>query len=663
MKYRKDIDGLRAVAVLAVVLFHAKVPGFAGGFVGVDVFFVISGYLITGLIADDCRQGRFTFATFYFRRIRRIVPALLCVYVACTLAAALLMLPSDMAEFARSLVSSAAFVSNHFFYHLAGYFGGQSDLKPLLHTWSLSIEEQFYLVWPLLFLVVARWRRGWLPYLVWATGAISLAASVVMVGQQKEAAFFLAPFRAWELLLGAALALLTRQPAMGAWKAELCAGSGLLMILGSVLLLDEGHAFPGLLAVPPCLGAALLIVAGMERQPAVTRLLSTRPAVVVGLISYSLYLWHWPLLAFARYHLDRSLHWGEVACLLAASLLAAFATYRYVEQPARRLQLTRAPQVIGAGLLALGAIALIGHRIDSSRGWTFNLDPEIRRLDATARTENIFRRPCSGPKNIVRDDEACTFGRPRSSTSYDMAIFGDSHADHYTPAMSVLAQRAGMSGRQITVGGCLALLGYTEIVSPYATEARCRSLREAMVGFVEGNPRLQVAVLAQHWSVYTGKILYREEGQQPFYLLGAKHDERSEQRSLQVLQQSIEQTIDFFERRGIHVLLLGEVPPFRHDPIKCIAAAIRRGLGAQSCRRPATEIQEHIGAMNSVLSDLARRRKNVSFFSPLDAMCDQAWCSPIVDDVYMYRDRGHLNRIGAEHLARTMRLPHKQPRS
>ena len=145
MKYRKDIDGLRAVAVLAVVLFHAKVPGFAGGFVGVDVFFVISGYLITGLIADDCRQGRFTFATFYFRRIRRIVPALLCVYVACTLAAALLMLPSDMAEFARSLVSSAAFVSNHFFYHLAGYFGGQSDLKPLLHTWSLSIEEQFYL--------------------------------------------------------------------------------------------------------------------------------------------------------------------------------------------------------------------------------------------------------------------------------------------------------------------------------------------------------------------------------------------------------------------------------------------------------------------------------------------------------------------------------------
>ena len=301
MRYRKDIDGLRAVAVLAVVFFHSKLPGFSGGFVGVDVFFVISGFLITGLMAHDRGADRFSLVTFYFRRVRRIVPALLCVYVACTLLAAVLMLPGDMAEFGRSLLSSATFISNHFFYRLAGYFGGESDLKPLLHTWSLSIEEQFYLVWPLLFLVIGRWQYRWLPYFVWAAGAISLAASVVMVGYQKEAAFFLAPFRAWELLLGASLALLSRRPAIPAWLAELCASAGLSMIVASVLFLDEGHAFPGLLALPPCLGTALLIFAGMERRPAVTRLLSTGPAVAVGLISYSLYLWHWPILSFARY--------------------------------------------------------------------------------------------------------------------------------------------------------------------------------------------------------------------------------------------------------------------------------------------------------------------------------------------------------------------------
>jgi peptidoglycan/LPS O-acetylase OafA/YrhL len=660
MRYRRDIDGLRALAVLPVVLFHSKIPGFSGGFVGVDVFFVISGYLITGLIADDWKADRFSFVTFYFRRVRRILPALLCVYVACTILAAAVMMPSDMVEFGRSLVSSAAFVSNHFFYRLADYFGGQSDLKPLLHTWSLSIEEQFYLVWPLVFLAVARWRYGWLPYCVWIVGVISLAASAIMVGQHKEAAFFLAPFRAWELLLGASLALLSRRPAIPAWMAEIGACVGLSMIVASVLLLDDRQSFPGLLALPPCLGAALLILVGMERQPVVTRVLSTRPAVAIGLISYSLYLWHWPLLALARYHFDRPLRWTELTCLLSASLLAAFVTYRYVEQPARHLRLDLAPRVIGAGVLSLGAIALAGHQIDKSRGWTFNLDPEIRRLDRISRLQNGYRNSCSGAQNVFRSDEACTFGPARSSASYDMAIFGDSHADHYTPAMSVLAQQAGISGRQVSAGGCLMLLGYYEITSTPAQQAACRSLREAMVRFVDENPRLQVAVLAHNWSTYTGRTVWQDTEQ--IYLLGSQHDDRSVQRSLEVLRQSLEQTIDFFERRGIHVVLLGEVPQFDRDPLRCIATAVKQGLSAQSCRILARDVQERLGAVNGLLADFARRRKNVTFFSPLDAMCNQVGCSAIMDGLYMYRDRTHLNRAGAEHLALSMRFPHMLPR-
>jgi peptidoglycan/LPS O-acetylase OafA/YrhL len=405
--YRPDIDGLRAVAVLAVVFFHAKLPGFSGGFIGVDVFFVISGYLITGLIADDCRNGRFTFANFYFRRIRRIVPALVCVYAACTLLAALLMLPSDMAEFGRSLRSSAMFVSNHFFYRLADYFGGQSDLKPLLHTWSLSIEEQFYLVWPAVFLLLIRWRNGWLHNVIAAVGGLSLAASVAMVGYHREAAFFLAPFRAWELLLGAWLALLPARPALSPRIAEMCASAGLLLILGSTLLLAEGDPFPGLLALPPCLGTALLIIAGTQPKPTlVTRWLSMRPAVAVGLVSYSLYLWHWPLLAFARYHVDRPLRWSETASLLLASLLLSAATYRWVERPARRLQPAQTRLVLGAGVLSLAAVGLAGYRIDKDRGWTFNISPQIRQLDLAARSENPYRRACSGPANITRDDES-----------------------------------------------------------------------------------------------------------------------------------------------------------------------------------------------------------------------------------------------------------------
>jgi peptidoglycan/LPS O-acetylase OafA/YrhL len=659
MQYRKDIDGLRAVAVLAVVLFHAKVPGFSGGFVGVDVFFVISGYLITGLIAHDYANGRFTFLTFYFRRIRRILPALVCVYAGSTLLASLVMLPSDMASFGRSLTSSALFYSNHFFYTQSGYFGGQSDLKPLLHTWSLSIEEQFYLAWPVLFLALARWRARWVAHFVWPAAAISLTASALMIGWNKEAAFFLAPFRAWELLLGAGLALLPRPPVASPRLAQLASSAGLAMIVTSIVLLDEARPFPGLLAIPPCLGAALLVFAGTNQQPLITRLLSIPPAVALGLISYSLYLWHWPLLSLARYHFDRPLQWGEVGSLLGLSLLAAFVSYRCVERPARSITGERVPQVLAAGVLSLGALAYIGN---ASRSWaSLNLNPEIRRLDGAVRSENALRRPCSGPKNIFRNDEACTFGQPRTSSSYDVAIFGDSHANHYAPAIGLLAQRAGMSGRQITVGGCLALLGYYEVASPYATEGSCRSLREAMVHFVRENPRLRVAVLAHNWSVYAGKAIY--DDQAAIYVLASPTDEQSHQRSLQVLRQSLEQTIDFFEQQGIHVVLLGEVPIFARDPVKCIATALRQGRNWESCRRPLQEVRDRLDTMNNLLSELAARHSHVSFVSPLDAMCDKAWCSPVADGVYMYRDRNHLNRLGAEQLARGMRVPHMEPRS
>jgi peptidoglycan/LPS O-acetylase OafA/YrhL len=661
MEYRKDIDGLRAVAVLAVVFFHGRLPGFSGGFVGVDVFFVISGFLITGLIAEDCRRGRFSFLTFYFRRVRRILPALLCIYFASTALAALLMLPSDMAEFGRSLLSSAAFVSNHFFFHLADYFGGLSEQKPLLHTWSLSIEEQFYLVWPPLFVMVARWRTRWLPYCVGIAGALSLLASATMVSHHKEAAFFLAPLRAWELLLGAALAILPRQPAISGRSAQISAGVGLSLIIASIVLLDESQPFPGLLALPACLGTAMLILVGTHAAPLVTRVLSLRPAVAVGLISYSLYLWHWPLLALARYHFDRPLRWTELVSILSASLLAAIVTYRYVEQPARHLRFHLAPRLVGAGVLSLGAIALVGHQIDKSRGWTFNLDPEIRRLDRISRTKNNYRNSCSGAKTLSRTDEACTFGPPRSFGSYDMVIIGDSHADHYPPTMSVLAQQAGLSGRQVSAGRCLALFGYYEITGTPAQQAACRSLRDGMAQFVDKNPRLQLAVLAHHWSSYAGKTIW--EDVQPIYLLGSKHDQLSAQRSLEVLRQSLEQTIDFLTARGIHVLLMGEVPLYDRDPIKCITATIKQGLGAQGCRISAEAVQERVGTTNRMLAEIAKRRDNVSFFSPLAAMCDKVWCSPVVDHVYMYRDRMHLNRIGAEYLARSMRLPHPSTRS
>jgi peptidoglycan/LPS O-acetylase OafA/YrhL len=654
MPYRKDIDGLRAIAVLLVVLFHAKVPGFSGGFVGVDVFFVISGFLITGLIANDVTAGRFSFAQFYHRRIRRIVPALVVVYLASTLAALLLMLPRDAAEFGRSLRDSALFASNFHFYSQAGYFDGPSDLKPLLHTWSLSIEEQFYVVWPALLLLIARRWLCWLPHIVAVAGLTSLAAFMGMVVLRPEAAFFLTPFRAWELMLGAFLALMRHQPELSMPRRQGLAAIGLLLIVVPAVTADGDTDLGMLATVWACAGAALLLLAGPDTTT--NRLLSLKPAVAVGLISYSLYLWHWPFLAFARYYFDRPLAWLEVGALIFASFVAATLTYFLVERPARTIKLARMRPLIGGGLLALATVALAGDSVGKNGGWTFNIDPRLRQLDAAVRSVNIYRKRCFGVDKAFGNDDACTFGHARENGSYDMAIFGDSHADHFVPAIALLAKKAGLSGRQITVGGCLVLLGYDNR-SPYRRKSRCPASPKAMVRFVEQNPGLKLAVLAHRWSIYNGRPYVDGDEAKTIFLLTSANDALTPQRSAAILHQSLEQTLDFFAERGITVLLLGEVPSMGKDQTRCLARAIKNGSRLEDCGRSIDAVQGEIGQTNAFLSALASKRRGVFFFSPASVLCRAGWCPAVRNGVVMYRDSSHLNRAGAESLVDVVQLP------
>jgi peptidoglycan/LPS O-acetylase OafA/YrhL len=658
MAYRRDIDGLRAVAVLAVVLFHAKVPGFSGGFVGVDVFFVISGYLITGLIFSDIVAGRFSFLGFYYRRIKRIVPALVVVYLASAVLATVLMLPGDIRTFASTLIASTLFVSNIALWQQGGYFDAPAELQPLLHTWSLSIEEQFYLVWPALCVLIAASRLRWLSRLAWIAAAVSLVAWIGMISFERgSAAFFLAPFRIWELMLGAGLALMlpARRP-VAPLRAEIMAAAGALMVVGAVCAPLQSHALESFLALPACIGAVLLIFSGSGGQTAAARLLSTSPMVGIGLISYSLYLWHWPLLSFARYYFDRPLQWDEVASLLALSLVAAIVTYRLVEQPVRRMTAFRPQRVVATGLLCLAAFAVASYRMERDRGWALNLDPAIRQLDATARSQSTHQQRCFA-EGAFASDEACTFGHARRSGSFDLAMFGDSHAHHYAPAISLLAKAAGLSGRQFTIPACPALLGSFEVHSPYGTRAICLSLREAMVRFVEQNPRLRLVVLAQSWSTYTGKEIIAQEGRKIMHLVASRGDERSERRSSEILRRSLEETLDFFAAKDIPVLLLGEVPPLGRDPVRCMAGAIKQNRPHNTCGRDIAEVSRIVGETNALLAELARTRRNVFFFSPSDAMCEQGWCHAVIDGIFMYRDATHLNRLGAERLAQAMRLP------
>ena len=300
MQYRSDIDGLRALAVVPVVLGHAHVTGFAGGFVGVDVFFVISGFLITTILATEAREGSFSLTRFYERRARRLFPALFAVLIFCAAAAWTRFPAEDLEAFGRSLLATIFFGSNMLFWSETGYFDIAAEQRPLLHTWSLAVEEQFYLLFPLAVWWTTRRMGGRYAAWLWPAMGASFVLSVVWVPTHPSSAFYLVPARAWELLMGSALALGLVPALRQQSHRETCSALGTLFIAMSVVLYDANTPFPGSNAVLPCLGAALVIHAGHSGTTAVGRLLGTKPVVFVGLISYSLYLWHWPLLVFAR---------------------------------------------------------------------------------------------------------------------------------------------------------------------------------------------------------------------------------------------------------------------------------------------------------------------------------------------------------------------------
>src|SRR5258708_7906370 len=296
--YRADIDGLRAVAVLLVFAYHLGTARVRGGFVGVDVFFVISGYLIGSIILSEIDSGKFSLLSFYERRVRRILPALFVALAVCAVLAYKFFLPAELDEFAKSFLAATFSFSNVFFYHQAGYFEGPAAMKPLLHTWSLAVEEQFYIFLPLFLLAVRRYSLAVRRNIVMAVTICSFIISAWGAFKNPDATFYLAHTRAWELLLGTLLALDFIPHFSGrSWRNFLSA-AGLTMILASAVLYEKTTPFPGLAAAVPCFGAALIIAAGRDGSSFVGTALSLRPVVFIGMISYSLYLWHWPLIVF-----------------------------------------------------------------------------------------------------------------------------------------------------------------------------------------------------------------------------------------------------------------------------------------------------------------------------------------------------------------------------
>ncbi|MFZ5931265.1 MAG: acyltransferase family protein [Pseudomonadota bacterium] len=371
--YRPDIDGLRAVAVIPVVLFHSKISLFGtslfpGGFVGVDIFFVISGYLISNILLHDISRDQFSILTFYERRIRRIFPALFAVLLAATFAAFVILLPGALGEmdyFGTHLFGATFFYSNYQFMSETGYFAAAAEDNPLLHLWSLAVEEQFYIVFPVYLYFISRFFRDRLGLATMAVLLVSLVYSIYLVQNNPADAFYSTPARAWELMLGAILAIFPRKAPLDQRVAQLLGAAGLGFIAYSILFYSAQTPFPGAAALAPCVGAALILYTGQRNMTLAGRLLSTSAFRYPGLISYSLYLWHWPVLVFYRMYAITPVSQMETAMLLVAMTAAAWASWKFVEAPFRTRNVLAKQNPLfaaGAGVMLVSAAcgAIIG---------------------------------------------------------------------------------------------------------------------------------------------------------------------------------------------------------------------------------------------------------------------------------------------------------------
>jgi peptidoglycan/LPS O-acetylase OafA/YrhL len=488
-RYRPDIDGLRAIAVMLVVSFHAFPEAMPGGFIGVDIFFVISGFLITGIIVRELDQQRFSLVAFYNRRIRRIFPALIVVLVVTLVLGWLWMLPAAYAQLSGDVFASAAFFANIALLLQSGYFDIESGKKPLLHLWSLGIEEQFYLFWPLILMLVARLRLNMLAAAS-VIGLLSFILNVALIGSNPVATFYLPFTRAWELLAGAALACSWSQVSQESRASNQRAAAGILMVAVAAIVLDTRRAFPGWWAVLPVAGSALLLSA-----PAAwgcRHLLASRPMVRIGLISYPLYLWHWPLLVFFAIIKFAPLTLLERGLIVGLSFVLAWLTYRFVEIPFR---FGRPSPLRIAGLCAaMVLVAAAGGIVVEGRGFDFRLPAEIRAMtDVPEQTSQWRVHECMLDLSHEMSFADTCAERDRRPL---VLVWGDSTAGALVPGLRRAQQTHDFGLAQFTSSSCIPALNTDVAGTP-----NCRAINDKILALAR-ELKPDIVLLHGTWDRY-----------------------------------------------------------------------------------------------------------------------------------------------------------------
>ncbi len=638
-KYRADIDGLRAIAVIAVVLFHAFPEVLPGGFVGVDVFFVISGYLINGIIEQSIRKGTFSLRTFYARRINRIFPALLVVIASFYLLGWLVLFADEFRSLGGHIVAASLFGSNFLLMWEIGYFDPDVTLKPLLHLWSLGVEEQFYIVWPLTMILAARWRCN-TTLVITLIGALSFGLNLHLIRTDAIAAFYSPLTRAWELLLGALLTRITFVSAvlevptqkMGAATRSLLALAGCGFIIMACCIFRPDYFFPGWRALVPTLGTAFVIAAGPTAW--LNRNVLANPALVgLGLISFPLYLWHWPFLSFGYILASGSPPLEARFNLVALSFILALATYRFVERPLRSRAISRSRiALLCLGLCCLGSVGFWTVREDGLRDRT-----QISLLKQGGKRFS-YRHSCEAITKAPYRDDWCHPGN--TDTAPDVVLLGDSFSNAYAPTLARLSEKHPFTFKQFARGQCAMLLGYGPRV--------CQELLDAVLNSLDRS-KLHTVILALDWRAYV-------HGKDYTMMRSAALPDPAE-----AFEAALKATVDFWQSSGQRVVLFYS-PPQGLDPRQCSRSYKNGAFDSTVCSQPLAQAITNDDGYRQALTNILTSTSDITYFDPFPYFCEQDTCTVMNGSDVLYEDFfknpskpklswSHLSEAGAVLLA------------
>lgn len=633
MKYRSDIDGLRTIAVFLVILNHAGFAVFSGGFVGVDVFFVISGFLITSIIYPLLLNRNFSIAWFLGRRIKRLMPVLLFVIFITTIVFSWVLLPQDLIKYYRSVIYVILYAANFFFWREhGGYFDGGSEEVPLLHTWSLAVEEQYYLVWPLILAFSVKFLGA--KKTIFLSIALCIVATLfsqwgteVTIG----AAYYLLPTRFFELLVGSCLAITWNYlPVANKNISHILSGFGLFLIIISAIMLNEHSSFPGYNALYPVIGTALIIYAS---SGFVNRFLALKPIVFTGNISYSLYLWHWPILVFFRYTSIELTLTNQIFAISLTYVLSVL-SWKYIENPTRHMKLNSFKKIATAFYLIpsliIISISAIGIYFN---GYTERFSNDIIVMERAVNTfSSQSRKLCH---SSFRDSEKppnkqCVFGDKSDDKhlKVDVFVFGDSHANHLVPFIKTLTTDAGLSGQDYTLDRCVPIFDLNWGSNLFLSKI-CKERNKLAFKYIQQN-NFNYVVLAASWPDISTKRIFKEQ----------RVENKTEK--LELFQQQLDYTLTKISETGAVPIIINDTPTLRGKSPKC---PIKKEVFDNQLDCSITSTPNYL--MSKMASLMKDKYPKLVIISPEHIFCKENNCSMSLNGIPLYRDEDHLNEVGS----------------